>query len=152
MLDIFLKDIQQEEIPNFCEALIRRTKREIFIQLRNDLWLFSVPNDTVRILSCCNNTERIDPSYRTELLLQDVGTQTIKKGCRLVTKETTVQTPLITTSSNIISPKITNFKAINLSYTIPNIDSEELKTSIWSKIEKNRGALPVTKIREALDS
>jgi hypothetical protein len=88
-------------------------------------------------LSCYNNTERIDPSYRTELLLQDVGTITIKQGCRLVTKETTVQTPLITTSTNIISPKIINFKAIYLSYTIPNIESEEMKTSIWSKIEKN---------------
>jgi hypothetical protein len=55
-------------------------------------------------------------------------------------------------STNIISPKITNFKAINLSYTIPNIESEEMKTSIWSKIEKNKGTLPLTKIREALDS
>jgi hypothetical protein len=76
-----------------------------------------------------------------------VGTITIKQGCRLVTKESTVQTPLITTSTNIISPKIINFKAINLSYTIPNIESEE-----GSKIENNKGTLTVTKIKEALDS
>ena len=77
------------------EAVIGSTKREIFIHLRNDLWLFSVPRETVGTLSCYNNTERIDPSYKTELLLQDVGTITIKQGCRLVTKESTVQTPLI---------------------------------------------------------
>jgi hypothetical protein len=81
-----------------------------------------------------------------------VGTITIKQGCRLVTKESTVRTPLITTSTKIISPKITNFKAINLSYTIPNLENEEIKTSIWSKIEKNKGTIRLTKIREALDS
>jgi hypothetical protein len=154
MLDIFLKETQQEEIPSSCEALIGSTKREIFIHLRNDLWLFSVPKETVGTISCYNNTERerIDPSYRTELLLQDVGTITIKQGCRLVTKEATVRTPLITTSTNIISPKIINFKPINLSYTIPNIANEEEKTAMWSKIENIKGTLPLTKIKEALDS
>jgi hypothetical protein len=81
-----------------------------------------------------------------------VGTITIKQGCRLVTKEATVQTPLITTSTNIISPKVVNFKPINLSYTIPNIANEEEKTEIWSKIENVKGTLPLTKIKEALDS
>jgi hypothetical protein len=103
-------------------------------------------------MSCYNNTERINPSYKTELLLQDVGTITIKQGCRLVTRESTVRTPLITTRTKIISPKIISFKAINLSYTIPNIENEEMKTSIWSKIKKNKGTLKLTKIREALDS
>jgi hypothetical protein len=105
ILDIFLKESQKEDIPNSCEALIGNTKREIFINLRNDLWLFTVPKMTVVTISCYNNTEKIDPSYRTELLLQDVGTITIKQRYCLVTKETTVQTPLITTSTNIISPK-----------------------------------------------
>jgi hypothetical protein len=81
-----------------------------------------------------------------------VGTLTIKQGCRLVTKETTVQKPLITTSTNIISPKVINFKPVNLSYTIPSINNEEAETSIWSKIENVKGTLPLTKIREALDS
>ena len=67
-----------------------------------------------------------DPSYRTEILLKDVGTITIKQGCRLVTMET----PLITTSTNVMSPKIINFQGINLSFTIPNINNEESKTSI----------------------
>jgi hypothetical protein len=92
-LDIFLKESQQEDIPSSCEALIGNTKREIFINLRNDLWLFTVPKMTVGTISCYYNTEKIDPSYQTELLLQDVGTITIKQGCRQVTKETTVQTP-----------------------------------------------------------
>jgi hypothetical protein len=81
-----------------------------------------------------------------------VGTITIKQGCRLVTKETTVQTPLITTSTNIISPKVVNFKPVNLSYTIPNVEDEEVKATIWSKVENIKGTLPLTKIREALDS
>jgi hypothetical protein len=81
-----------------------------------------------------------------------VGTITIKQGCRLVTKEATVQTPLITTSTNIISPKINNFKPVNLSYTIPNVENEEVKATIWSKIENIKGTLPLTKIKEALDS
>ena len=110
ILDIFLKESQQEDIPSSCEALIGNTKREIFINLRNDLWLFTVPKMTVGTISCYNNTVKIDPSYRTQLLLQDVGTITIKQRYCLVTKETTVQTPLIKTSTNIISPKIVNFK------------------------------------------
>jgi hypothetical protein len=81
ILDIFLKDNQEEKIPSSCEALIGSTKREIFIHLRNDLWLFSVPKKTVGTLSCYNNTERIDPSYTIKLLLRDVGTITIKQGC-----------------------------------------------------------------------
>ena len=151
MLDLFLKESQQQNIPDSCEALIGSTKRETFINLRNDLWLFTVPKKTVGTLSCYNNTEKIDPSYRTEILLQDVGTITIKQGCRLVTKETTVQTPLITTSTNVMSPKIINFQGINLSFTIPNINNEESKTSIWPKIEKIKGTMQLTKIKEALD-
>jgi hypothetical protein len=81
-----------------------------------------------------------------------VGTITIKQGCRLVTKEATVQTPLITTSKNIIRPKVMNFKPVNLSHTILNIDDEEVKATIWSKIENVKGTLPLTRIREALDS
>ena len=152
MLDIFLKESQQEDVPSSCEALIGNAKREIFINLRNDLWLFTVPKTTVGTISCYNNTEKIDPSYRTELLLQDVGTITIKQGCRLVTKESTVQTPLITTSTNMISPKIVNFQGINLSFTIPNINDEEIKNSIWRKIDNIKGTVPLTKIKEALDS
>ena len=63
------------------------TKRETFINLRNDLWLFTVPKKAVGTLSCYNNTEKIDPRYRTEIMLQDAGAITIKQGCRLVTKE-----------------------------------------------------------------
>jgi len=103
------------------------TKRETFINLRNDLWLFTVPKKAVGTLSCYNNTEKIDPRYRTEIMLQDGGAITIKQGCRLVTKEKTVQTPLITTSKNIMSPKIINFQGINLSFTIPNINNEDTK-------------------------
>ena len=146
MLDLFLKESLQQNIPDSCEALIGNTQRETFINLRNDLWLFIVPKKTVGTLSCYNNTEKIDPSYRTEILFQDVGTITIKQGCRLVTKETTVQTPLITTSTNVLSPKI-----INLSFTIPNINNEESKTPIWPKIEKIEGTMQLTKIKEALD-
>ena len=127
MRNLFLKESQQQDIPNSCDALVGRTKRDIFINLRNDLWLYAVPKKTVGTLSCHNNTEKIDPSYRTEILLQDVGTITIKQCCRLVTKETTVQTPLITTSTNIMSPKIINFQGINSSYTIPNMNNEESK-------------------------
>ena len=149
MLDLFLKESQQQNIPDSCEAIIGSTKRETFINLRNDLWLFTVPKKTVGTLSCYNNTEKIDPSYRTEILLQDVGTITIKQGCRLVNKETTVQTPLITTSTNVMSP---NFQGINLSFTIPNINNEESKTSIWPELEKIKGTMQLTKIKEALDS
>jgi len=46
-----------------------------------------------------------------------------------------VPTPLITTSTNVMSPKIINFQEINLSFTIPNINNEESKTSIWPEIE-----------------
>ncbi|XP_065584744.1 uncharacterized protein LOC136043751 [Artemia franciscana] len=127
MLDLFLKESQQQDNPNSCDALVGSTKREIFINLRNDLWLFTVPKKTVRTLSCYNNTEKIDPSYRTEILLQDVGTITIKQGCRLVTKEKTVQTTLITTSTNDMSPKIINFQGINISFTIPKINNDESK-------------------------
>jgi hypothetical protein len=81
-----------------------------------------------------------------------VGTITIKQGYRLVTKEATVQTPLITTSPNMLSPRVVNFKPVNLSHTIANIDNEEVKATIWSKIEIVKGILPLTKIREALDS
>ena len=151
MLDLFLKESQQQNIPDSCEALIGNTKRETFINLRNDLWLFTVPKKTVGTLSCYNNTEKIDPSYRTEILLQDVGTITIKQGCRLVTKKTTVQTPLITTSTNVMSPRIINFQGINLSFTIPNVYVEESKTSIWAQIEKIKGRMQLTKIKEALD-
>ena len=45
-----------------------------------------------------------------------------------------------------------NFKPVNLSHTIPNIENEEVKDAIWSKIENIKGTLPLTKIREALDS
>ena len=151
ILDLFLKESQQQDIPNSCDALVGSTKREIFINLRDDLWFFTVPRNTVGTLSCYNNTEKIDPSYRTEILLQDVGTITIKQGCRLVTKETTVQTPLITTSTNVMSPKIINFQGINLSYTIPNMNNEESKISIWPKIEKIKGTMQLAKIKEALD-
>ena len=77
MLDLFLKESQQQNIPDSCEALIGSTKRETFINLRNDLWLFTVPKKTVGTLSCCNNTEKklipvIEPKYcyRTLELLQ----------------------------------------------------------------------------------
>ena len=106
---------------------------------------------TVETLSCYNNQEKNDPSYRTEILLQDVGTITNKQSCRLVTKETTVQTPLITTSTTVMTPKIINFQGIDLSFTIPNINNEESKTSIWPKIEKIKGPMQLTKIKEALD-
>ena len=43
MLDLFLKESQQQNIPNSCETLIGSAKRETFINLRNDLWLFTVP-------------------------------------------------------------------------------------------------------------
>ena len=89
--------------------------------------------------------KRLNPSYRTEILLQDVGTITIKQGCRLVTKETTVQTPLITTSTNVMSPKIINFQGINLSFTIPNMNNEESKISIGPKIEKIKGTMQLAK-------
>jgi len=151
MLDLFLKESQQQDVPNSCEALIGSTKRETFINLWNDLWLFTVPKKTVGTMSCYNNTEKIDPSYRTKILLQDVGTITIKQGCRLVTKGTTVQTPLITTSTNVMSPKIINFQGINLSFSIPNINNKEAKKSIWPKIEKSKGTMQLTKIKEALD-
>ena len=151
MLDLFLKESQQQDITNSCDALVGSTKRDIFINLRNDLWLYTVCKKTVGTLSCHNNTEKIDPSYRTEILLQEVGTITIKQGCRLVTKETTVQTPLITTSTNTMSPKIINFQGINLSYTIPNMNNEESKISIWPKIEKIKGTMQLAKIKEALD-
>ena len=36
MLDLFLKESQQQDIPNSCDALVGSTKREIFINLRND--------------------------------------------------------------------------------------------------------------------
>ena len=149
VLDLFLKESQQQDIPHSCETLIGSTKRETFINLRNTLWLFTVPKK-VGTLSCYNNTEKIHPSYRTELLLQDVGTIPIKQGCRLVAKETTVQTPLITTSTNIMGPRIINFQGINLSFTIPNINNEESKTSIWPEIEKIKGTMQLTKIKEAL--
>jgi len=67
-LDLFLRESQQQDIPNSYEALIGSTKREIFINLRNDLWLFTVPRKTVGTLSYYNNTEKTDPSYRTEIL------------------------------------------------------------------------------------
>ena len=67
MLDLFLKESQQQNIPDSCEALIGSIKREPFINLRNDLWFFTVPKKTVGTLSCYNNTEKIDPSYRTEI-------------------------------------------------------------------------------------
>jgi len=63
MLDLFLKESQQKDIPDSCEALIGRTKRETFIDLQNDLWLFTVPKKTVETLSCCNNILKIDPNY-----------------------------------------------------------------------------------------
>ena len=63
MLDLFLKESQQQDIPDSCEALIGRTKRETFIDLRNDLWLFNVPKKTIRNLSCYNNILKIVPSY-----------------------------------------------------------------------------------------
>ena len=66
MLDLFLKESQQQNIPDSCEALIGNTKRETFINLRNDLWLFTVPKKTVGTLSCYKNTEKIDPSYWTQ--------------------------------------------------------------------------------------
>ena len=147
MLDLFLKESQQQDIPNSWVALVGSTKREIFINLRNDLWLFTVPKKTVGTLSCYNNTEKIDPSYQTEILLQDVGTITIKQGCRLVTKEITVQTPLSTTSTNVMSPKIINFQGINLSFTIPNMNNEESKISIWPKVEKIKGTMQLAKIK-----
>ena len=50
-----------------------------------------------------------------------------------------------------MSPKIVNFQGINLSFTIPNINEEESKTSIWPKIEKIKGTTQLTKIKEALD-
>ena len=84
-------------------------------------------------------------------MLQDVGTITIKQGCRLVTKETTLQTPLVTTRTNVMSPKIINFQGRNLSFTILNINNEESKTSIWPKIERIKGTMQLTKIKEALD-
>ena len=57
-----------------------------------------------------------------------------------------------TASTNIISLKVINFQPVNLSYTIPNINNEEVKATIWSKIENVKGTLPLTKIREALGS
>ena len=130
MLDLLIKESQQQDIPNSCEALIGSTKRETFTNLRNNLWLLTVPRKAVGTLSWLKNTEKIDPSYRAEILLKDFGIITIKQGCRLVTKKTTVQTPLITIRTNIMSPKIINFQGINLSFTIPNINNEEFKTSI----------------------
>ena len=64
---------QQQDIPTSSEPIIGSEKRETFINLRNDLWLFTVPKKTVGTLSCYNNTEKIDPSYRSKLLLQTVG-------------------------------------------------------------------------------
>jgi hypothetical protein len=57
-----------------------------------------------------------------------------------------------TTSTNIINPKVINFKPVNLSYTIPNIHNEEVKATICSKIENAKGTLPLAKIREVLES
>ena len=50
-----------------------------------------------------------------------------------------------------MTPKIINFQGINLSFTILNINDEESKTSIWPKIEKIKGTMQLTKIKEALD-
>ena len=66
-------------------------KSETFINLRNDQWFFTVPKKIEGTLSLYNNTEKIDPSYRTELLLYDFGTITLNEVARQVTKETTVQ-------------------------------------------------------------
>ena len=137
ILDLFLKESQQHDIPNSCDALVGSTKREIFINLRNDLWLFTVPRKTVGTLSCYNKKEKIDPSYRTEILLQDVGTITIKQGCRLVTKETTVQTPFITTSTNVVSPKIINFQGINLSFCDTKHEQRRIKNINLAQNRKN---------------
>ena len=35
-LDLFLKESQQQNIPNSCEALIINIKRKTFINLKND--------------------------------------------------------------------------------------------------------------------
>jgi len=50
-----------------------------------------------------------------------------------------------------MSPKIINFQGINLLFTIPNINNEKSETSIWPEIEKIKGKMQFTKIKEALD-
>jgi len=104
--DYFSRKSQQQKIPNLSELLIGSTKRETLILIYE--WIYEM-----------------DPSYWSELLLQNVGTITIKQGCRLATKETTLKTPLIITSTNIMSPKVPKFQGINLSFTISNINKEE---------------------------
>ena len=59
--------------------------------------------------------------------------------------------PLIIISTNVMSPKTINFQGINLSFTIPNMNNEESKISIWPKIEMTKGTMQLAKIKEALD-
>ena len=104
MKDLFLKELQQQVISNSYEALIGSTKRETFINLRNDQWFFTVPKKIEGTLSLYNNTEKIDPSYRTELLLNDFGTITLNEVADKQPKRQLYKTPLIRTRTNIISP------------------------------------------------
>jgi len=72
--------------------------------------------------------------YNNLVILIIVRTITNQQSCRLVTKETTVQTPSITKTINIIKPKVINFQGINLTFTIANINNKESKSSIWLEI------------------
>jgi hypothetical protein len=45
----------------------------------------------------------------------------------------------MTASINIIGSKVLNFHGKSLSFTIPNISDEQIKTTIWARKEKIKG-------------